>query len=141
MPRRSSAAGPAPSASIRNARAKAGLAAIVSRYVSTARRAAASQSGASVGQRAVDRGQQLVHAGVVGGQEALLLVGELLVEGLARHPGPLDDVGHHHPRVSLLGHRLDHRLEHARPLGLADHGAGRGVATAGQDGRDESVSG
>ena len=80
--------------------------------------------------------QEGVDAGVVGGQEAALLVGELLVVGLAGHAGALDDIGHRHMRVALLGHGLHHGLEHPRALGLSHHGARRGVAAAGQNGED-----
>ena len=90
-------------------------------------------------ERLVDRGQQLVDAGVVGGQEALVLVGELLVERLARDAGALDHVRDRDPGVSLVGDRLHHRREHALALGLADHRPRRGVAPARQYREDAGV--
>ena len=45
------------------------------------------------------------------GQEALLLVGEVAVEGAAGDPGELDQVGDRGRLVALLGDRRDHRGE------------------------------
>ena len=83
-------------------------------------------------ERLVDSREQFVDAGVVGGEEAIVLVRELLVERLARDAGALDDVGDNHAPVPLLGNRLHDRREHPRALGLADDRPGRGVAPARQ---------
>lgn len=48
----------------------------------------------------------------------------------SRHAGALDHVGHDDPRVSPLGHRLHHRIQHASALGLPDHRPGRRVTPA-----------
>ena len=90
-------------------------------------------------ERIVDRGQQLIDGGVVGGEEALVLVPELLVERLARDPGTLDHVRDRHPGVSLLGDRPHHRREHAHSLRLADYRPRRGVAPTRQYREDAGV--
>jgi len=46
---------------------------------------------------------------VVGGEQALLLVGELLVEARARDAGPADEIADGDARVAALGHQLGHR--------------------------------
>ncbi len=54
--------------------------------------------------------------GVPGGEEALLLVGEVLVEGLAGDPGAAHHVGHRGGGVALLRHGLGDRRQHAPAL-------------------------
>ena len=54
------------------------------------------------------------------GQEALLLVGEVGVEGGPGQPGPPHDVGDGDGRVAGLGHRGDHRVQQPLPLRRAD---------------------
>ena len=54
---------------------------------------------------------------VVGGQEAGLLVGELLVEGAPGHAGPPHHVRHRGGPVPLLRHHLRHGLDQPPPLG------------------------
>jgi hypothetical protein len=83
----------------------------------------------------LDRAHQPLHARVVGGQEARLLVREVLVEGLARHAGAVDDVGDRGVAVALLGDGDGDRLEHALALRAPDDLARRGVASARQDAR------
>ena len=62
------------------------------------------------------------------GQEALLLVLEVPVEGAAGDPGELDQVGDRGRLVALLGDRRDHRRE--EPLALVAVGLVAGHATA-----------
>ena len=64
-----------------------------------------------------------------GGQEALLLVLEVLVEGAARDAGELDQVGDLGRLVALLGDCRDHRPE--EPLALAAVGLLARLAAAG----------
>ena len=62
--------------------------------------------------------EQVAEQDVVGGEEAVLLAGEELVEGLARDAGDADHVDHAGLRVAALGDDLDHRLEDAVALGF-----------------------
>ena len=70
-------------------------------------------------------------------QQAVLLVVEQLVEGLARDARPRDHVGHARRAVAVLADRVDHRQRQAQALAgahlLARHrarGAGAGAQTA-----------
>ena len=65
--------------------------------------------------------EQHLDAGVVGGQEAVELVLEVLVERLARDARAADDVGHRRGRVALLGDRGRDRVDQPPPLGGQDH--------------------
>jgi hypothetical protein len=96
-------------------------------------RAPARRSGPAAGDRAVDRAHQQVDPSVVGGEEALLLVGEVLVEAAAGDARAVDHVGDRHARLALLRHRLGHGEQHPAALGLGDHLARRRVAAAGKD--------
>jgi hypothetical protein len=73
--------------------------------------------GAGRGHRALDH-ELAALAGR--GQEALLLVREVGVEGLPGYPGPLDDVGNGGGRIAALGHGGDHRPQQPLPLRRAD---------------------
>jgi hypothetical protein len=55
-------------------------------------------------------------AGLVGGGDAVLLVAEVLVEGVAGDGGPLDDVGYRHRFVAALGGDGGNRGEQALAL-------------------------
>ncbi len=57
---------------------------------------------------------------VVGGQEALLLVGEQFVEGPARYACEPDHVRHCRGLIAPLGDGLDHPTVEARPLVAGD---------------------
>jgi hypothetical protein len=60
--------------------------------------------------------EQLVARRLVRGEEAAELVGEVLVEGLLRDPGPAHDVVDRRSRVALLRDRAAGRLQEARAL-------------------------
>jgi len=63
------------------------------------------------------------------GQEAVLLVREVGIEGRPGHPGPPHDVGDRHGQVTGLRHRGDHRPQQPFPLRRA-HGRRRQAAPA-----------
>src|SRR5205823_422362 len=81
-------------------------------------------------------GADLVHEDrdtlVVRGEEALLLVAEVLVERLARHARPAHDVRHGGSRVALGRDGLYNGVEHALPLGGLHHLAAQAVGSAGE---------
>jgi hypothetical protein len=92
------------------------------------------------------RRHQHLGAGVVGGQEARLLVGEMLVEGLARDAGVLDYIGDGGGAVAVLGHHLGHGVEQPAAL-RGEHllageamGAARERSGAGHGVRNTTVS-
>ncbi len=62
--------------------------------------------------------EQVAEQDVVGGEEAVLLAGEELVEGLSRYAGDADHVDHARLRIAALGDDLDHRLQDSPLLGL-----------------------
>ena len=138
--RRASARGPAASTSIRNVRANAGSAASTSRSArAPARSGAASRRSRRRARRARE---QDLDADVPGGQEALLLVGEVLVEGLARDAGARDHVGdRRRGRSPSLATASRHRLQQppalrrrARPRGARRGGRGEsGGAERGEE--------
>src|SRR3984957_19924752 len=77
------------------------------------------------GHHPVDQ-QLATHPG--GGEEAVLFVGEVLVEGTLGHPGAAHDVGHRGVVEAVLGHRGDGRPQ--QPLALRrPHGLGRQPVT------------
>ena len=57
---------------------------------------------------------------LVGGQEAVLLVGEDLVEGAARDPGALEDLVDRRVEVALLGDHLGEGVQQPSALDLVD---------------------
>ena len=62
--------------------------------------------------------EQVAEQHVVGGEEAVLLAREQLVERLSRHAGDADHVDHARLGVAALGDDLDHRLQDPPLLGL-----------------------
>ncbi len=74
------------------------------------------------------------------GQEALFLVGEVLVERAARDARPLDDVGDRHVGVALGRGRVGHGDQQSLALGLGDHRARCRVAAARQDAQRVDLS-
>ena len=74
-------------------------------------------------------------AGLLGGGEALLLVGEVVVEGVAGDGGGLDDVGDRHLFVAALGDDPRDRFDQAPELVRAHLLGGQRVAPAGQPAR------
>lgn len=73
-----------------------------------------------------------LQAECLGGEEGVLLVAELLVEGLAGHAGRSHDVGHGRRRVTLLPRQLGDGGEDPQPLLLGDAGRGEGAAPSGK---------
>ena len=63
-----------------------------------------------------DVGEEALAELVVGGQERVLLVAELLVEGRPRYPRGRGDVGHGRRRVAVLADHVEDRVED--PLAL-----------------------
>ena len=82
---------------------------------------------------AADRRLQQRGGGVEGLEEAVELGVVLLVEGLPRHAGPLQHVGHRRGGVALLGHGLGQGEHDPRPLRGLDLLAAEPVAAPGQD--------
>ncbi len=77
-----------------------------------------------------DEGEHSFHDCSVRRDEAVLLVGKLLVEGGSRNAGRRDDVGHGGFGVALLGYDTDHRLDHSFALGAHDDVPGQAVPAA-----------
>ena len=71
----------------------------------------------------------------VGGEEAVLLVAEGLVEGGPRDPGMTQRVGDGGAGVAALGDRPDHTVEQPGPLREQDHLPIEAVAAPGQSAR------
>ncbi len=70
--------------------------------------------------RGRDAGQPQLDDQVLGLQEAVLLVGEVLVEGAPRDAGQVDDGGQRGLRVAVASDRLDHRALDPGPLVTLD---------------------
>jgi hypothetical protein len=87
------------------------------------------------GRPGVRRGDRFLQQGdpaLEGGQEARLLVGEVLVEGAGGDPGGGAHLAEGGVGVAALGHRAGHRVDEAVALGPADEFPGEIVASAGQ---------
>ena len=76
----------------------------------------------------------------MGSEKALLLVGELGVEGLARDARAVDHVGDPDVGVAQFGDDRDHRPEQAFALGTSDLRGGKGPATAREAALDVDVA-
>ena len=74
-----------------------------------------------------DAAHRLLDGVVGGGEEAVLLAGEVLVEGVAGDPGPLDDVGDGDRPVALVDGLLGERVDDAGALMANDELAREGV--------------
>ena len=74
-----------------------------------------------LGRCAEGRFGDVLDAHLIGGGEAVLLVGEVLVEGAPREPGALGDRGDRRLVVAALGDRFDDRRDQALALVLHDH--------------------
>jgi hypothetical protein len=85
-----------------------------------------------IGEHVAGAGEQDADAGVEGGDEAVLLAREVLVEGLARDAGALDDVADRRVHVALLGRGRRHPEQHPLALGGADLLARQAMTAAGQ---------
>jgi len=85
---------------------------------------------ARCGPRREDRVEHEADSGVVRGEEALLLVAEVFVEGLAGDAGAGDDVGDRGGDVALARHGVGHRTEHPPALGREHHVALEAVRPA-----------
>src|SRR5262249_37575136 len=66
---------------------------------------------------ALHRGHEDAHAGVERREEAVLLVLEVLVKGLAGNARSTHHVRYRGGRIALRGHGVSHRFEHASTLG------------------------
>ena len=71
---------------------------------------------------------QLLHHRLVGGDEALVLAREVLVEGAAGDGGGAGDVGDRRARVAMLGDRLGDPGDQALALVMGDELARQAVA-------------
>ena len=76
-----------------------------------------------------DAAQRLLDRELRGGEEAVLLGGEVLVEGVAGDAGAADDVGDGDGAVALLHGLLGQGRDYARPLMLGDELFGEGMTT------------
>src|SRR5437016_2979209 len=65
---------------------------------------------------------------IASGYEAVGLVVEELIEGVARHARRRDDLWHRRGLVAVAPHALEHRAHDARTLGLAHRGGRELVA-------------
>ena len=79
-----------------------------------------------------DRLAEPAEGPLVGGEDAVDLVVEELVEGAPRDPGPVDQVTDRQLGVALLGHRRGGRVEQALALVGDDDVLRQGVRAAGQ---------
>ena len=137
--RRASASSPTLSTSIMNERANAGSAARISRNASAPARRRARQPSASAPAASTCVEQDL-RADLPRREEAGALVGEVLVEGLARDAGARDHLRDGRRGVALLGDALRHRLQQPAAL-RGEHDLARGgVAAAGKGSGDRRAT-